>query len=113
MELNNDTIKNITNMFSGFGDCHPGSMTRALDQVKYLEQNLKYLPKENRKEIQYELDRAKEQLKKFRKACDNDIVSAGKYFTAQSSKQQYSSGGELAYHLTQSRDGKGQWSALV
>ena len=113
MSLYFDYIKNISSIFQGFHDCHPSNMDRALDQVKYLEQNLKYLPKENRKEIQAELDRAKEQLKIFRKACDNDIILAGKYFTATNARAQYRVGGDIAYKVTKNRDKNGQWGSLV
>ena len=106
-------------LFMGFDDVHPDNVARMIDQISYLEDNLKLESnKDKRKAIAKDLASVKDIYKKFQSdlELDGDIPRRGKLLTALLLKMNVKTKGQVAYKIdkyTNKQRIDGVWKALV
>ena len=115
----NDAMSSIYEVFMGFDDIHPDTIARCIDQIEYLEDNLKLEPNaKKRKQIASDLKEAKAEFnnmqEKFKKGGEMD--KKWNFIQASILRKHVESGGKIAYKVNREavKDHrvKGQWDAI-
>ena len=106
-------------LFLGFEDVHPDNVARMIDQITYIEDNLKLESnKDKRKAMTKELAEMKNIYKKFQDDLkkDGNLARRGKLLSALLLKMNDESKGKIAYRfdkVTNTQRIDGVWKALV
>lgn len=113
-----DALSNILDLFPDPFSDRVFNATRLLDQLNYLESNLKNecLDNKQKKAIEKDLNEVKQKCKEMKdmSSLDGDLVKNGKIFTAFILQRDLATKGELSYHLNyKTYDNDGNWKNLV
>ena len=99
-----NTIDRIT--FYG-EDVHPESVSRAIDQLNYLKENLNNYDKKTTKKILSDIDECEKALNEFKNSITiKESAKHGKLFSAIYNNIIFATNGDLRYHLQKNIKGK-------
>ena len=119
LALYKDLIDLPDALFLGFNDVHPDNVARMIDQISYVEDNLKLeTNKDKRKAMSKDLENMKNSYKKFQNdlKLNGDIPRRGKLLTALLLKIDDENKGKVAYKIdkfTNKQRIDGVWKALI
>lgn len=95
-----DVFKTIDKIIFYGSDVHPESVSRAIDQLNYLKENLNNYDKKTAKKILSDIDECEKALNEFKKSITMaESVKHGRMFSAIYNNIIFATNGDIRYHL--------------